>query len=49
MPLDQAGFFSFITYDWLTPYMKQSYKHGLQAENVPVCSTKDRCDHSSQR
>ena len=49
MPLDRAGFFSFITYSWVTRYMKLSYKQGLKAEDIPLCSTADSCDHSAQR
>ena len=49
MPLDNAGFFSFLTYNWVTPYMMQSYKQGLKPEDIPLCSTQDSCDHSAQR
>lgn len=49
MPLDRAGLFSFITYSWLTKYMKRAYEHGLKKDDIPLCSTKDSCDHAAQR
>lgn len=49
MPLDKVGFFSYITFSWVGRYMKQAYRYGLQPEDVPLCSTKDGCDHCAQR
>ncbi len=49
MPLDRAGLFSFITYSWLTKYMKRAYKQGLKRDDIPLCSTKDSCDNAAQR
>lgn len=49
MPLDNAGFFSLLTYSWVSPFMMKSYRQGLQAEDIPLVSTSDSCDHSSQR
>lgn len=49
MPLDRAGFFSFVTYSWLTKYMTRAYERGLSREDIPLCSTKDSCDHAAER
>ncbi|XP_046462037.1 ATP-binding cassette sub-family C member 5-like isoform X1 [Daphnia pulex] len=49
MPLDQAGFFSYLTFSWVGPYMTKAYRYGLQPEDVPLCSTRDGCDHCAQR
>ncbi|KAI9560845.1 ABC protein [Daphnia sinensis] len=49
MPLDRASLFSFITYSWLTKYMKIAYNRGLGSEDIPLCSPKDSCDHAAQR
>jgi hypothetical protein len=49
MPLDRAGLFSFITYSWLTKYMKRAYKQGLKRDDIPLCSTKDSCENAAQR
>jgi hypothetical protein len=47
--LDQAGFFSYLTFSWVGPYMTKAYRYGLQPEDVPLCSTRDGCDHCAQR
>lgn len=47
--IDKAGFFSFITYGWLTPYMNQSFKQGLNNENIPKCSPNDCCLLQAER
>lgn len=49
MPLDRASLFSFVTYSWLTKYMKIAYNRGLGSEDIPLCSPKDSCDHAAQR
>ncbi|XP_057372866.1 ATP-binding cassette sub-family C member 5-like [Daphnia carinata] len=49
MPLDKVGFFSYITFSWVSRYMKQAYRYGLQPEDVPLCSTQDGCEHCAQR
>ena len=49
MPLDRAGFFSYITFSWVGRYMRKAYKDGLKAEDIPLCSTTDGCDHCAQR
>jgi len=49
MDLDNAGLFSFLTFSWVTQYMKMAYTYGLKAEDVPLCSVNDRCDYSAQR
>jgi hypothetical protein len=49
MPLDSAGFFSMITYSWLTRYMKLAYQQGLKQEDIPLCCHKDHCEDAVQR
>lgn len=49
MQLDHAGLFSFITYGWISPYMKLAYKQGLKSEDLPTCSYNDGCNLSAQR
>ena len=49
MDLDNAGLFSFLTFSWVTQYMKMAYTYGLKAEDVPLCSVNDSCDYSAQR
>jgi hypothetical protein len=29
--------------------MTKAYKYGLQPEDIPLCSTRDGCDHCAQR
>jgi hypothetical protein len=29
--------------------MKRAYEHGLKKDDIPLCSTKDSCDHAAQR
>ena len=48
-PLDKAGLFSFMSYSWMTPFMKRAYENGLKPEDIPLCSALDSCDHSAQR
>ena len=47
--MDGAGFFSYITYSWITSFMRKAYKTGLKAEDIPLCATQDSCDYSAQR
>lgn len=49
MPLDSAGFFSMVTYSWLTRYMKLAYQRELKREDIPLCCNKDHCDDAVQR
>lgn len=49
MPLDNAGLFSFLTFSWVTPYMKMAYHYGLKAEDVPLISSSDSCEYTAQR
>lgn len=49
MQLEKAGLFSFVTYGWLTLYMKEANKHGLKPESIPVCLTSDSCELTAQR
>ena len=47
--MERAGFFSYITFSWVGRYMDKAYKHGLQSEDIPLCSIKDGCDYCGQR
>lgn len=47
--IDSAGFFSFMTFSWMTPYIWQAYKRGLTLDDVPLGSQYDACDLNSQR
>jgi hypothetical protein len=29
--------------------MKLAYEHGLKKDVIPLCSTKDTCDHADQK
>lgn len=49
IPLDQANFFSYITFSWVGRYIRKAYRRGLQPDDIPLCSTRDGCDHCSQR
>ncbi|PSN45519.1 hypothetical protein C0J52_13173 [Blattella germanica] len=47
--VDSAGFFSFITYSWISRYMFKAYKKGLTLDDVPQCSPLDSSDLNAQR
>lgn len=49
MPLDRANIFSYVTFSWMGEYIRKAYKSGLQPEDIPLCSTRDGCDHCGQR
>ncbi|XP_065575823.1 ATP-binding cassette sub-family C member 5-like isoform X3 [Artemia franciscana] len=49
MPLDKAGFFSFMTFSWMWKFIKIAYERGLEPNDLPVCSQLDSCEYNSQR
>uniref|UniRef100_A0A1B6CJL9 Uncharacterized protein n=1 Tax=Clastoptera arizonana TaxID=38151 RepID=A0A1B6CJL9_9HEMI len=47
--LDEAGFFSFITYSWMNRFMFKAYKKGFSFDDIPEPSSYDTCDYNAQR
>ncbi|CAH1408376.1 unnamed protein product [Nezara viridula] len=47
--VDEAGLWQFITYNWLTKYMRQSYKRGLTVDDIPNPCPQDSCAYNTQR
>nr|XP_014277440.1 multidrug resistance-associated protein 5-like isoform X2 [Halyomorpha halys] len=47
--VDEAGLWQFITYNWLTKYMRQSFKKGLTLDDIPNPCPQDSCAYNTQR
>lgn len=47
--VDEAGLWQFITYNWLTKYMRKSVKSGLTIDDVPNPCPQDSCAYNTQR
>ncbi|XP_044582517.1 multidrug resistance-associated protein 5-like isoform X6 [Cotesia glomerata] len=49
MPIDKAGFFSTISFSWITKYLWVSYRKGITLDDLPKPSPYDTADHNAKR
>uniref|UniRef100_T1J568 Multidrug resistance-associated protein 5 n=1 Tax=Strigamia maritima TaxID=126957 RepID=T1J568_STRMM len=50
MPVDNIGFISFVSYNWLTSRMWKAYRLGyIPVESIPKCSPLEGCDLNCKR
>lgn len=49
MPADSAGLFSYIFYTWVTPYIWEAYKKGIDITNLPRISIYESSKYNAHR
>ncbi|XP_050485106.1 ATP-binding cassette sub-family C member 5-like isoform X2 [Bombus huntii] len=49
MPADSAGLFSYIFYTWITPYIWEAYKKGIDITNLPRISIYESSKYNAHR
>ncbi|XP_043596465.1 multidrug resistance-associated protein 5-like isoform X4 [Bombus pyrosoma] len=49
MPADSAGLFSYIFYTWITPYVWEAYKKGIDITNLPRISIYESSKYNAHR